>query len=210
MPPSPTASAPGNLLLIGPQEPLTQVVQARLGDDGHTLACLDTCAPQAVSEQLAHLPGLSALVLMTPTALSHRRFEDITDADFETALEQQLFSVVRVVQQALPHFSPSAQIVLVGSRGHLGAWGGVHQMASSAALAAMSRSMALELQAEGISVNLVAAEFAHERQDNPENRSAVAHAVSLFAAPGNRITGQHLIVDGLSSLRMSEARRPRS
>lgn len=210
MPPSPTASAPGTLLLIGTQEPLTQVVQARLSDDGHPLESLDTYTPQAVSELLASQHALSGLVFMTPTALSHQRFEDITEADFETALEQQLFSVVRVVQQALPQLSRGAQIVLVGSRGHLGAWGGVHQMAASAALAAMARSMALELQAEGISVNLVAAEFAHERQDSPENRSAVAHAVSLFAAPGNRITGQHLVVDGLSSLRMSEARRPRS
>ncbi|MDD0838216.1 SDR family oxidoreductase [Curvibacter sp. HBC61] len=207
-PHSPTA-APSPLLLIGTPEPLTEVVHARLSDDGHGVLRLDTCAPHAVAERLLGLNGLAALVLMTPTALSHRRFEDITDADFETALEQQLFSVVRVVQQVLPHLSSGAQIVHVGSRGHLGAWGGVHQMAASAALAAMSRSMALELQAEGISVNLVAAEFAHERQDSPENRGAVAHAVSLFAAPTNRITGQHLVIDGLSSLRMSEARRHR-
>lgn len=207
---SPPDTLPGTLLLIGHPEPLTPVLRHRLAEDGHTLLELDGPDADALTALLAGVSALDALVMLTPTALSHLRLDEISDDDVEAALEQQLYSVVRVVQQVLPYLGQGARIVQVGSRGHLGAWGGVHQMAASAALAAMSRSMALELQAEGISVNLVAAEFAHERQDSPENRAAVAHAVSLFAHPSNRITGQHLVIDGLGALRMSEARRPRA
>ncbi len=197
----------GTLLLVGAQEPLAEAVLQRLQHDGHEVVALDSGDDAALQAAL-NASTFDALVTLTPTTRSNLAFDDIDDAAFEAALDAQLLSVVRTAQAALPRLHEGARIVHVGSRGHLGAWGGVHQMAASAGLVAMTRSMALELQSEGFTVNLVASEFNHERQDTPRNREAVAHAVSMLASPHNSITGQCLVIDGLASLRMSEARRP--
>lgn len=195
------------LLLVGMQEPLAAVVLQRLQRDGHDVIAIESGDPDALQAALKEC-AWDALVTLTPTTRSNLAFDDIDDAAFEAAIDAQLLNVVRTAQAALPCLRDGARIVHVGSRGHLGAWGGVHQMAASAGLVAMTRSMALELQSEGFTVNLVASEFNHERQDTPRNREAVAHAVSMFASPHNSITGQCLVIDGLASLRLSEARPP--
>ncbi|WP_159590351.1 SDR family NAD(P)-dependent oxidoreductase [Hydrogenophaga sp. BPS33] len=207
MPTSPIHHPQGTVLLVGAQEPLADAVLQRLQHDGHDVMAIpggDETALQAALKDLT----FDALVTVTPTARANVAFDDIDDAAFEAAVDVQLLGVVRTAQAALPRLREGARIVHVGSRGHQGAWGGVHQMAASAGLVAMTRSMALELQPEGFFVNLVASEFEHERQDTPHNREAVAHAVGMLASPHNRITGQCLVIDGLASLRMSEARRP--
>lgn len=201
----------GTLLavVVGEPEPLADVILARLRDDGYeviTLAEGDAAALQAAVHQTN---GLDALVTITPTKRSDIEFDAISDEDFEAALQAQLLSVVRVAQSVLPHLRTSGRIVHVGSRGHQGAWGGAHYMAASAALVALTRSMALELEPEGYCVNLVTSEFSQDRKDTAQNRQAVAHAVSMLAAPHAGITGQCMVIDGLVSLRLSEARRPR-
>ena len=80
-------------------------------------------------------------------------------------------------------------------------------MAASAAMAGMTRSMALELAVDGISVNHVAAGFAGAPWDTPESRRCVANTVCYLAAPDTGLVGETLIVDGGRSLRMSESRR---
>jgi NAD(P)-dependent dehydrogenase (short-subunit alcohol dehydrogenase family) len=107
---------------------------------------------------------------------------------------------------ALTCMRNGARIVFVGSRGHLGAWGGVHLMAAGAALVAMMRSMAMELAQEGIRVNMVAADFAHDRGDTPTLRAAISHAVEFLCAAELGISGETLLIDGNASLRMGEAR----
>ncbi|MFI8616155.1 SDR family NAD(P)-dependent oxidoreductase [Acidovorax sp. NPDC077693] len=208
MPPSTSTHTASKLLLVGTQEPLAPAIQARLEHDGHQVLAIASEDPAALQSAIAALGTLDALVTLTPTTRSNLQFDEIDDAAFETALDAQLLAPIRVAQAALPYLAKGAQIVHVGSRGHQGAWGGVHQMAASAGLVAMTRSMALELQPEGLCVNLVASEFSNERQDTPGNREAVAHAVSMLAAPHNGITGQCIVVDGLASLRLSESRRP--
>ncbi|KRB98764.1 hypothetical protein ASE11_10475 [Hydrogenophaga sp. Root209] len=208
MPPPFFENRQGALLLVGAQEPLADAVLRRLQHDGHDVLTVHSGDDAALQAALAAAPPFDALVTLTPTSRSNLAFDDIDDAAFEAAIDAQLLSVVRTAQTVLPRLREGARIVHVGSRGHLGAWGGVHQMAASAGLVAMTRSMALELQPEGFFVNLVASEFTHERQDTQRNREAVAHAVSMLVAPHNGITGQCLVIDGLASLRMSEARRP--
>lgn len=196
------------LLLVGAQEALAEAILPRLQRDGFDVQAIPSSDELALQAALATTPSLDALVTLTPTTRSNLLFDDIDDAGFSAALDAQLLVVVRTAQAVLPHLRKGAQIVHVGSRGHQGAWGGAHQMAASAGLVAMTRSMALELQSEGLCVNLVASEFTAERQDTPRNREAVAHAVSMLAAPNNGITGQCVVVDGLTSMRLSEARRP--
>ncbi|WP_423460322.1 SDR family NAD(P)-dependent oxidoreductase [Ottowia sp. VDI28] len=197
------------LLLVGAQYPLAADVLERLKQDGYEAHAIEGGSDAALQSVLGKLPNIDVLVTVTPTALSHKEFEAITDDDFGAALESQLLAVVRTAQAVLPQLRAGARIVHVSSRGHQGAWGGVHHMAAAAGLVSMTRSMALELEPEGICVNIVGGEFEHERQDTPRNRQAVAHAVSSFAAAGAGITGQCVVVDGLTSLRMNESRRPR-
>ncbi|MFM9927620.1 SDR family oxidoreductase [Variovorax sp. H27-G14] len=199
---------PGTLLLVGSQQPLADSVRERLQRDGHHVIAVQGGDDAALQAALSAAPLIDALVTLTPTARANLAFDEIDDATFEAAVESQLLAVVRTAQAVLPRLREGGRIVHVGSRGHQGAWGGVHQMAASAGLAAMTRSMALELQPEGHCVNLVASEFSHERQDTPRNREAVTHAVSMLAAPRCGITGQCMVIDGLASMRMSEARRP--
>lgn len=203
-------SSLGTLLLVGAQYPLASDVIEKLQQDGYEVQAIEGADDAALQSALADAPGFDVLVTITPTQLSRKEFDAVTNVDFELALESQLIAVVRTAQAVLPKLRPYGRIVHVSSRGHQGAWGGVHHMAAAAGLVSLTRSMALELQPEGISVNIVGGEFEHEPQDTPRNREAVARAVSGFAAPGGGISGQCMVVDGLTSLRMSESRRPRT
>ena len=146
------------------------------------------------------------LVVNAPVILPNVSFEDISDKDFDEAMEDILLGVVRIVQRVLPVLQRGSRIVTVGSKGHLGAWGGAHVMAASAGLVAMTRSMALELLREGMSANHVAAGFAGSAWDTPLARAQVAQTALMLSAPDNGLVGESIIVDGGQSLRMSESR----
>lgn len=169
-------------------------------------------ATALVTRGVALSAGLSTghidiLVINRPVTVTQLRFGDVTDADFDAAMGDGLYDVVEAVQAALPTLAPGSRIVLVSARGHLGAWGGVHLMAASAALAGVMRTMALELVGRNIAVNLVAAGFIGTAWDTPAARRQVANAVCLLAEPDTGLVGETLIVDGGRSLRMSESRR---
>ena len=209
-----SSASPGTLLLVGAQEHLAAEILERLQHDGFDIAALPSGDAAALAQVLApesgRAPQIDALVTITPTTRSGLAFDAIDDAAFEAALDAQVLSVLRTAQAVLPHMRSGGRIVHVGSRGYLGGWGGAHQMAASAALVALTRTMALELEPEGIYANVVASEFGHERMDTPRNRAAVAHAVSSLVAPASAgITAQCVLVDGLAGLRMSEARPAR-
>ena len=201
--------APGCLVLVGAQAPFGAEIAQRLARGNTPVLPLDGPALAAWLAEPDHATKtVDALVVNVPVERSALRFDAVDDAAFEQALETQLVDVVQVTQAALPRMGPGARIVFIGSRGHLGAWGGVHQMAASAALVAMARSMALELAADGIRVNMVAAEFVHDRGDTPGLRAGIAHAVEFLCAPELGLSGETLLIDGNAALRMSEARNP--
>ena len=151
---------------------------------------------------------LDVLLLNRPLVRETARLADITDAALADVLEDQVFSVVEQVQTLLPRLGSSSRIVVVSARGHLGAWGGAHLMAASAGLIGLVRSLALELGERGIRVNALAPDFAGERWDGPATRREVAEAARFLARPDmSLLSGQTLLLDGMRSLRMSEARR---
>lgn len=196
------------VVLIGAGAAGGAEIAAQLQQDGHTLCCVDAPDLNAwLASTDADVP-VEALVVHGPVQRSGLRFDQIDDAAFEQALQTQLLDVVLATQSVLPRMHAGARIVFTGARGHLGAWGGVHQMAASAALAAMARSMALELAPEGIRVNLVAAAFTGDRVDTADLRASVARTVSFLCAAGPGLSGETLLVDGLAALRMTEARAP--
>lgn len=201
-----THAADSCVVLVGAEAPFGADISRRLTGAGHRVLPLD--AP-SLARWLARTDAtdtVQALVVNAPVARSALRFDAVDDAAFAQALQTQLVDAVQVTQAVLPRMHAGARIVFVGGRGHLGAWGGVHRMAASAALVAMARSMALELAPDGIRVNMVAAEFVGDRADTPALRAGIAHAVEFLCAPELGISGETLLIDGQAALRMSESR----
>jgi 3-oxoacyl-[acyl-carrier protein] reductase len=184
------------MVLLGPARPFGAEIAARLGRDGTVLTAL----PEA--------GAVDALVVNVPVVRGTTRFDEVTDAQPQDALEAMVFEVVTAVQAALPRLGPGARIVAVAARGHLGAWGGAHLMAANAALVGFIRSVALELGERGIRANVLAPDFAGERWDTAGARAEVAEAAAFLARPGmSLMNGQTLLLDGMRSLRLSESRR---
>lgn len=156
---------------------------------------------------------------MRPALLPQVRLDDL-----DALVELHLGSAILLVQAVLPamreqHFG---RVVLMSSRAALGAQTRTSYSATKAGMIGMARTWALELAADGITVNVVAPGPIHtdmfyevipagsEREHKlaasiPVQRIGepddVARAVSFFADPDSSfITGQVLYVCGGASL----------
>lgn len=156
---------------------------------------------------LAQESSIKALVVNGITCQGNTAFLDVTSTEFEDAMQTGLLSAASWTQNMLPQFNSGAQIVYLTTRGYLGAWGGVHRMAASAALVALARSVALELADRSIVANVVATEFADGPEEIAKLAAPVAHAVCNLVHCNHGLVGHTLLIDGGRSLRMSESRR---
>jgi 3-oxoacyl-[acyl-carrier protein] reductase len=149
---------------------------------------------------------------------------DVKLGDLSALVELHLGCAVQLVQAALPAMRERrfGRIVLLSSRAALGAQTRTSYSATKAGMIGMARTWALELAADGITVNVVAPGPIHtdmfyeviaagsEREQKlaasiPVKRVGepgdVARAVSFFVDPDNGfITGQLLYVCGGASL----------
>jgi len=166
-----------------------------------------------------------------PTTLVHNAgvirpalLADVRLDDLDTLVELHLGAAIQLVQAVLPGMRERrfGRIVLISSRAALGAATRTAYSATKAALLGLARTWALELAADGITVNVVApgpirTDMYHaivpagSEQDQrlaasiPVGRIGepgdVARAVAFFAAPANSfVTGQTLFVCGGSSV----------
>jgi len=149
---------------------------------------------------------------------------DVTLADLDALVELHLGGAIQLVQAALPAMRRRryGRVILLSSRAVLGLATRTSYAATKAALLGLARTWALELAADGITVNVVApgpirtamfhgivqAGSDQERrleQSVPVRRlgepADVARAVGFFAEPANSfVTGQVLYVCGGTSL----------
>jgi NAD(P)-dependent dehydrogenase (short-subunit alcohol dehydrogenase family) len=184
----------------------------------------------AVAGDLAQRPGVQRLIADATEAfgrvdilvnnagvLEQKPFPEITDADWDLALDVNLKGPFMVCQEALPlmRAQGGGRIVnIASSGGQLGGPLAVHYSASKAGLIGLTRSLA-RIAAPSVIVNCVAAGLIETEMTQPELASGagsekltqiplgrpglpeeVAAAVLFLASTARYITGQTINVNG--------------
>ncbi|MCY1216354.1 3-oxoacyl-[acyl-carrier-protein] reductase FabG [compost metagenome] len=192
------------------------------------VADLSTAAGIADLTAIAQEPGIDIQV-NNAGVVRNTLLADVDDAEFDLMMNLHVRCAMQLAQACAPHMKAQhfGRIVNVASRAIVGLAGRTAYGASKAALAAMTRTWALELGPCGITVNTVspgptltdmlardfpehseraralAASLPARRLGLPED---VARAVLFFADPASSwITGQNLFVCGGGSLAASLA-----
>lgn len=179
---------------------------------------LDIRDRPAVAAAFDHLPRIDVAV-NNAGIFTDRPFFELTEQDFDLAHQVNVVGLFIVAQEAAKRMEEGGRIVNIASRAFLGARGHAHYVASKAAVVGLTRAMAIELAARGISVNAVAPglidtpilrALSEERMKyqlslQPTGKAGrpedIANAVSFFASPRTGfVTGQTLLVDGGKSL----------
>jgi NAD(P)-dependent dehydrogenase (short-subunit alcohol dehydrogenase family) len=160
---------------------------------------------------------IDGVVLQTQGPALGTAFLDVSDNDMRDALAR-FVGVIGSLQQALQRIRPGGSIVVVTSRGYLGARGGAQEMAFSAAIVALIRSVALECMSRRVRANVIAVEFKREPQERrtpgespgPSDApgSVADIAAFLLSEESGLINGYVLLADNGRSLQMREARDP--
>ncbi|NEW72944.1 SDR family NAD(P)-dependent oxidoreductase [Streptomyces rhizosphaericus] len=174
----------------------------------------DTSRRAAVSRCVSELGGLDLLVNCAGV-LRDARIEKLEDSLFESMLEVNLIGPLALIHTALPHLraAGTASVVNVASRAWLGTFGSTAYSGAKGGLVGASRSLALELAPDGITVNCVAPGFIETDMTStlppkirerilaaipigrPGHPADVAAAVVFFASNGY-CTGQTLLMCG--------------
>ncbi len=188
--------------------------------------CVDLMDRAATSEA-----ARAVAQLHSPTTLVHNAgviraavLPDVRLGDLDALVELHLACAIQLVQAALPSMRAQrfGRVVLMSSRAAVGLQTRTSYSATKAGMMGMARIWALELAADGITVNVVApgpirTDMFHDVVDagsEQERKLAasipvrrlgeaddVARAVSFFADPANSfVTGQVLYVCGGTSV----------
>lgn len=165
------------------------------------------------TQQLIDNSGQLRVLVNNAGIFNVKMFDDLTTDDFRTMYEVNVVSMFTLCQQAARKLPQRGRIINLASRAAFGARNYAHYVSSKAAVAGLTKALALELGSRQITVNAVApgviqTDMLLERSDvhllreqQPTNELGtpedIAHAVSYFAdARANFVTGQVLIVDG--------------
>lgn len=169
----------------------------------------------SVQQAVAYLGGLDILVNNAGIFLG-QTVKDVALKDLDAVLNVNVKAPVIATQAAIPHLGQGARIINIGSWfGEQVQWPGLAVYAmSKSALSSLTRGLARELGAEGITVNLVQP-GAINTDMNPDNGPTadtirglipsgqfgtgedIAHAVAFLASEkAQYITGTSLTVDG--------------
>lgn len=214
-----------------------ETVEAHIADWGLTPAqamalALDvrqeSACQEAVAEVVARWGRVDVLVNNAGIYMG-KAFEDYSHADFQAVLDVNLFGVIHMTQAVLPHMRRQASGRIINVASSAGKWGSRQQSAynvSKHAVVGLTRCLALETAAQGITVNAICPGFV--QTDMVESlkaevakaqgvdgdamlRAALARvpmgrvldpqelcglAVYLASADSSGMTGQSLSVDG--------------
>ncbi|MEO5845783.1 MAG: SDR family oxidoreductase [Caldimonas sp.] len=237
------AALPPSAVVTGGSAGIGRAICETLLAEGRRVVSLDLAAPAFAHPALVSIRvdladraatrkvAAEVAAEHAPTTLIHNAgvirpalLADVDLEDLDALVELHLGAAIQLVQAALPGMRERrlGRIVLISSRAALGAATRTAYSATKAALLGLARTWALELAADGITVNVVApgpirTDMYHgivaagSEQDLrlaasiPVGRIGdagdVARAVAFFAAPANGfVTGQTLFVCGGSSV----------
>ncbi|MGE0220441.1 SDR family NAD(P)-dependent oxidoreductase [Mycolicibacterium sp.] len=174
----------------------------------------------AVDAAVARFQGLD-VVVNCAGVLKDARVETMTAATFQQVLQVNLIGMLNVTAAAMPALrrSGTGRVISLTSRAWLGNYGSSNYATSKGAIAGVSRSLALSLAADGVTVNCIAPGFVETPMSNslPANilervrRSIpvgrvgrpedIARTVAFLAArEAGYLTGQTITVCGGRSI----------
>lgn len=204
----------------GPQAQSVVDSLSKLGSRGH-VAQGDMGGPETVSrlhEEIESLLGPVTALVASHGIYDRRSVDELDVGAWRRTLEVNLTGVYLAARAVLPAMQRQkhGRIVLMGSvRGRTGSAHGAHYAAAKAGLLGLTRSLAQEAAADGVTVNLVAPGMIDTdilSGDTPEKRQKreatvpvgrvgqpeeVAHAVGyLVSDEASYVTGTELRVDG--------------
>lgn len=175
----------------------------------------------AAIETLAAALGGLDVVVNCAGVLQDARVPTMTAAQFRRVLAINLGGMLETTTAALPFLKESSngRIISLTSRAWLGNFGSSNYAASKGAIAGVSRSMALALASDGITVNCIAPGFIETPMSNsmpnhilnrvrrsiPVGRGGTPHDVGravafLASEEAGYITGQSLAICGGRSI----------
>jgi len=137
---------------------------AELADGGDVLVVLDDLTTEAgcqalVDQAVERFGGIDVLVNNVGGVRPRTEgFARVSDADWQWALEMNLFSAVRATRAAIPHLvrrAPSAIVTICSVNATLPDPGVVDYSAAKAALRSLCKSLSKELGPAGVRVNTI-------------------------------------------------------
>lgn len=160
----------------------------------------------AVQQAVAELGGLDGLVVTAGPIQVQGRFETLADADWTECFDTQVMTIVRSVRAALPALIESRGAIVTVAAYSIRAPKPplIHYTAMKAAVAALTKTLALTYGEQGIRANCIApGVIATEALDE-----ATATAMTRYGLPADQALGEYMADEWQMRVALGRPGRP--
>ncbi len=155
----------------------------------------------AIDAVVAHWGRVDALVNNAGIYMG-KAFQDYSHADFQAVLDVNLFGVIHMSQAALPHMRAQGAGRIINIASSAGKWGSRQQSAyniSKHAVVGLTRCLALETAAQGITVNAICPGFV---------QTDMVEALKTEVAKAQGVDGDAMLAAALTRVPMGRVLNP--